>query len=156
MKRSRLDKIDKNILRTLQSDGRISNINLSKKVGISAPPCLRRVKALEDAGYIDSYHAHLNSAALGYGVTIFAMVTLKSQAEEDIEAFEKHVKNLPMVRECYLIAGDVDFILRIVAKSWDEYQNLFKSELSCAANVQQIKSLMTLKTSKNECGVPVD
>ncbi len=156
MKRSRLDKIDKNILRTLQSDGRISNIKLSKQVGVSAPPCLRRVKALEEAGYIDSYHAHLNPVAMGYGVTIFAMVSLKSQAEEDIAAFEKHIASLSMVRECYLIAGDVDFILRIVAKSWDDYQNLFKSELSSATNVQQIKSLMTLKTAKNECGIPVD
>ncbi len=156
MKRTRLDKIDKNILRRLQSDGRLSNIKLSKDVGISAPPCLRRVRALEEAGYIDSYHAHINPSSVGYGVTVFAMVTLNSQAEEDIAAFEKHISDLPMVRDCYLIAGDVDFILRIVAKSWDDYQNLFKSKLSSAPNVQLIKSSLTLKVAKNECGVPID
>ncbi len=156
MKRSRLDKIDKNILRRLQIDGRVSNITLSKDVGISAPPCLRRVRALEDAGYIDSYHAHINHASMGYGVTVFATVTLNSQAEEDISGFEKHVSALPMVRGCYLIAGDVDFILRIVAKSWDDYQDFFKTQLSSAPNVQLIKSLLTLKVAKEDCGVPID
>jgi len=156
MKRSRLDKIDKNILRRLQSDGRISNINLSKAVGISAPPCLRRVRALEEAGYIDGYHAQINPASMGYGVTVFAMVTLKSQAEEDLRAFEKHVSDIPMVRECYALTGEIDFLLKIVAKSWDDYQTLFTSKISNAPDIKSIKSSLTIRIPKNECGIPIE
>lgn len=155
MKRSRLDKIDKNILKRLQKDGRVTNVELARSVGISAPPCLRRVRALEDAGYIKSYHAQINHAALGYGVTVFAMVKLKSQAEEDLREFEKHIQKVPMIRECHLIAGDVDFILKIVAKDWNAYQDLFEKELSRDPHVESVKSSLSMRISKNKQGVPV-
>ena len=156
MRRSKLDKIDKKILQRLQSDGRITNVELAKEVGISAPPCLRRVRALEEAGYIKSYHAQIDPAILGYSVTVFAMVRLESQAEKDLEVFEKHMSSLPMVRECHMLAGDVDFILKIAAKDWDSYQEFLKDELTSAPNVVSVKSSLGIRSAKNEPGVPID
>jgi DNA-binding Lrp family transcriptional regulator len=156
MRRAKLDKIDKKILRDLQEDGRITNVELAKRVGISAPPCLRRVRALEEAGYINSYHAHINPVAMGYGVTIFAMVKLTSQAEKDLLKFEKHIKEQPMVRECHMLAGDVDFILKVVAHDWDEYQVFLRDNLTSAPNVTSVKSSLAMRTTKLEPGVPID
>lgn len=156
MRRSKLDKIDKKILRDLQQDGRITNVELSRRVGISAPPCLRRVRALETAGYIKSYHAKVDPAALGYGVTVFAMVKLTSQAEKDLSAFEKKVRELPIVRECHMLAGDVDFVLKIVAKDWDSYQQFLTHDLTTLPNVTSVKSSLAIRASKEEPGVPID
>lgn len=156
MKHSRLDKIDRKIIQRLQSDGRVTNVELAQSVGISAPPCLRRVRALEDAGFIKSYHARVDKSALGYGVTIFASVKLASQAEADLVRFEKHVASLPMVRECYMLAGDVDFILKIVAKDWDAYQELLTNELTTAPNVSSVKSSLAIRSIKDEPGVPIE
>src|SRR5207247_2331549 len=97
-----LDHIDRNILHDLQQDGRMTNVELARRAGLTAPPCLRRVRALEDAGIIESYHARLNAVALGYGITVFALVSLRSQAEEDLRLFEAHVAELPEVRECHM------------------------------------------------------
>lgn len=156
MRRSKLDKIDKNILRDLQQNGRITNVELAKNVGISAPPCLRRVRALEEAGYIKSYHAKIDPAVMGYSVTVFAMVSLSSQADKDLEAFETYMSNMPMVRECHLLAGDVDFILKISAKDWDSYQEFHKNELTKAPNVVSVKSSLTIRSGKDEPGVPIE
>lgn len=156
MPRARLDKIDKKILRTLQTDGRITNVDLAKLVGISAPPCLRRMRALEEAGYIRSYHAKLDPVSMGYGVTIFAHVKLTSQAEADLQKFEQRVRELPMVRECHIVAGDVDFLLKIVAKDWDAYQNFMRTELTCMPNVTSVKSMLAMRNTKDEPGVPVE
>ena len=156
MKRTRLDKIDKNILKILQENGRVTNVKLAQAVGMSAPPCLRRVRALEDAGCIESYHAQINHAAMDFGVTIFAMVKLESQADKDLVAFEKYVERLPMVRECYALAGEVDFMLKIVAKDWEAYQELFTNELSPAPNVKSIKSSLSIRRSKNQPGIPIE
>src|SRR3546814_13433549 len=108
-----LDPIDRLILRTLQEDGRTTNVALSEKVGLTAPPCLRRVRSLEESGIIRGYHARLDPERLGYGITVFAMVSLKSQAEADLRAFEEHVNALPEVRECHMPNGENDFILKI-------------------------------------------
>lgn len=156
MRRSKLDKIDKKILRDLQDNGRITNVDLAKNAGISAPPCLRRVRALEDAGYIKSYHAKVNPAILGYSVTIFALVKLTSQAEKDLEKFEKKVGDWPMVRECHMLAGDVDFMLKIVAKDWDTYQEFLTHELTGAPNVTSVKSSLAIRSGKDEPGVPIE
>ena len=156
MRRSKLDKIDKKILRDLQNDGRITNVELAKRVGISAPPCLRRVRALETAGYIKSYHAKIDPASLGYGVTVFAMVKLTSQAEKDLAAFEKRIRELPIVRECNMLAGDVDFILKVVARDWDAYQSFLTNDLTAAPNVTSVKSSLCIRSSKDEPGVPID
>ena len=156
MRRARLDKIDKKILKNLQDDGRMTNVELAKNVGISAPPCLRRVRALEEAGFIKSYHAYVDSSYLGYTVNVFAMVKLTSQAETDLDAFEKQVSEWEQVRECHMLAGDVDFMLRIVAKDWDDYQEFLTHHLTAAPNVTSVKSSLAIRTSKRKPGVPVE
>src|SRR5215204_7440633 len=108
---ARLDAIDRHILAELQDDGRITNVELASRVGISAPPCLRRVRALEEAGFIKGYRALLDEKLLGYEVTVFAMVHLTSQAEPDLKEFEDFVRNAPLVRECWMLSGEIDFVL---------------------------------------------
>ena len=152
----KLDRIDRHILQTLQRDGRVTNIKLAKTVGISAPPCLRRVRALESAGYIRGYHANLNTEALGFGVTVFAQVGLESQAEQDLAAFEELVISWPMVRECFMLAGEVDFLLKVVATDWDAYQIFLTTRLTAAPNVAQVKSALAIRPSKSEPGVPIE
>lgn len=156
MKRIKLDKIDRKILNNLQSDGRITNVELAKLAGISAPPCLRRVRALEEAGYIEGYHARLNASALGYGVTVFAQVKLVSQAESDLKKFEALIASWPLVRECHMLAGETDFLLKIVAHDWDDYQRFLTNELTATPNVTSVKSSLAIRTSKSEPGVPVE
>src|ERR1700761_1794554 len=112
MRRIRLDRIDRRILQNLQADGRMTNVELAGRVGISAPPCLRRVRALEEAGLIRGYHAELAGDALGFQVTVFAQVGLVSQAESDLQAFERLVSGWPEVREAHMLAGEVDFLLK--------------------------------------------
>src|SRR3954469_13418100 len=109
---ARLDAIDRKILSELQEDGRITNVELARRVGISAPPCLRRVGALEEAGYIKGYRALLDEKKLDYEVTVFAMVHLSSQAESDLAEFEAFVRAQPLVRECWMLSGEIDFILK--------------------------------------------
>lgn len=156
MKRVKLDKIDRKILRNLQDDGRITNVELAKNAGISAPPCLRRVRALEQAGYIKGYHARVDAVAMGYGVTVFAMVKLVSQAENDLKKFEELVVSWPMVRECHMLAGEVDFILKIAAPDWDTYQQFLTSSLTGAPNVTSVKSALGIRASKEAPGVPIE
>lgn len=155
-KRIKLDKIDRKILKNLQDDGRITNVELAKVAGISAPPCLRRVRALEEAGYIKGYHAKVDPQVLGYGVMIFAQVKLVSQAETDLKKFEALIASWPQVRECYMLAGETDFLLKIVAEDWDSYQSFLTSELTAAPNVTSVKSSLAIRTSKEEPGVPIE
>ena len=155
MRRIKLDRIDRRILRNLQGDGRMTNVELARRVGISAPPCLRRVRALEEAGIIRGYHAALSPGALGYGVTVFAQVGLSSQAEADLKAFEDLINSWPEVREAHMLAGETDFLLKIVASDWDSYQRFVTSRLTAAPNVNHVKSAMTLRVSKLEPGVPI-
>ena len=119
---ARLDAIDRKILKELQDDGRITNVELASRVGISAPPCLRRVRGLEEAGYIKGYRALLDEKKLGYEVTVFAMVHLSSQAEADLVAFEKFVRAQPLVRECWMLSGEIDFVLKCVAPDLKTFQ----------------------------------
>lgn len=156
MRRVKLDKIDRKILVQLQQDGRMTNVELAQKAGISAPPCLRRVRALEDAGYIRGYYARIDAAAMGYGVTVFAQVKLVSQAETDLKQFESLINSWPMVRECHMLAGETDFILKIVAKDWDAYQHFLTEQLTSAPNVTSVKSSLAIRVAKEEPGVPVD
>ena len=153
---ARLDAIDRKILKELQEDGRITNVELARRVGISAPPCLRRVRALEEAGYIRGYHADINAEALGFGVTVFAQVGLSSQAETDLKAFEALMQSWPEVRECHMLAGETDFLLRIVAVDWDDYQRFLTTQLTPAPNVSHVKSALAIRCSKHEPGVPID
>jgi DNA-binding Lrp family transcriptional regulator len=155
MRRIRLDRIDRSILQYLQADGRMTNVELARRVGITAPPCLRRVRALEEAGLIRGYHAALAPEALGFQVTVFAQVGLGSQAEADLQAFEHLVRQWPEVREAHMLAGETDFLLKIVAADWDSYQRFLSAKLTSAPNVAHVKSALTLRVSKAEPGVPV-
>ena len=152
---SRLDAIDRKILKELQDDGRITNVELASRVGISAPPCLRRVRALEEAGYIKGYRGLLDERLLGYEVTVFAMVHLSSQAEADLKGFEDYVRKAPLVRECWMLSGDVDFILKCVAPDLKTFQ-AFVADLTAAPNVRNVKTSLTLRNSKDAAMVPME
>lgn len=155
MRRTKLDRIDALILRDLQDHGRMTNVELAHRVGISAPPCLRRVRALEKAGFIRGFHAELAPEALGFGVTVFAHVGLESQAEPDLRAFEDLVGSWPEVRECYMLAGETDFLLKIVASDWDVYQRFVTTRLTAAPKVAHVKSALAIRASKLLLGVPI-
>lgn len=155
MPRSRLDRVDRRILRELQAQGRITNVELARRVGISPPPCLRRVRALEAAGIIRGYHAELSPAALGFGITVFAQVGLASQAEADLVAFERLVAEWPEVCEAHMLAGETDFLLKIVAADWNSYQRFLSAKLTSAQNVSHVKSALALRISKQVPGFPV-
>lgn len=150
-----IDHIDRAILATLQEEGRITNVELARRVGLTAPPSLRRVRSLEEAGVIRGYHAELDPGALGYAIIVFAMVSLRSQAEEDLRTFEAHVTALPEVRECHMVNGEIDFILKIVAHDLPSFQQFLTTRLTSAPNVASVKSSLTIR-AKVSCGIPVD
>jgi DNA-binding Lrp family transcriptional regulator len=155
MRSAKLDRIDRLILRELQADGSLTNIELARRVGLSPPPCLRRVRALEEGGYIRGYHAELTPEALGFAVTVFAQVGLASQAEADLVAFERLIADWPEVREAHMLAGETDFLLKVVAADWDSYQRFLSAKLTPAPNVSHVKSALTLRVSKFAPGVPL-
>ena len=152
----KLDQVDLNILRYLQDEGRITNVSLAERVGITAPPCLRRVRALEKAGLIRGYHADLDQESLGFGLTVFALVGLDSQAEVDLRAFEKQASGWPLVRECYMLNGEIDFILKIVARDLAEFQSFLTGELTSAPHVASVKTSLTIRSAKRLPGIPLD
>src|SRR5712675_690360 len=152
---ARLDAIDRQILKELQDNGRITNVELARRVGISAPPCLRRVRALEEAGYIKGYRALLDEKLLGYEVTVFAMVHLSSQAEADLAEFERFVRAQPLVRECWMLSGEIDFILKCVAPALSRFQ-AFVTDLTAAPHVLNVKTSLTLRNSKDLPVVPFE
>jgi DNA-binding Lrp family transcriptional regulator len=156
MQKVKLDRIDRRILKDLQANGRITNVELARRAGISAPPCLRRVRALEEGGFVRGYHADVDAKALGFNVTVFAQVGLASQAEPDLEAFEATVRGWPEVRECHMLAGETDFLLKIVAADWDAYQKFLTTRLTAAPNVSHVKSALSIRTSKFDPGVPIE
>ena len=151
-----IDELDRSILAILQEEGRITNVELASRVGLTAPPCLRRMRALEESGVIKGYHAELDPGALGYGIMVFALVSLRSQAEADLRAFESHVAELPEIRECHMLNGEIDFILKIVAHDLQSFQAFLTSKLTPAPNVASVKTSLTIRTSKTSCGIPVD
>jgi DNA-binding Lrp family transcriptional regulator len=153
---ARLDPIDRKILAELQADGRMTNVELARRVGISAPPCLRRVRALEEQGFIRGYHADIDPRALGFEVQVFAMVGLQSQAEADLSAFEDRCRAWPLVRECHMLNGEVDFILKCVAPDLSTFQRFLTEELTAADNVASVKTSLVIRGAKDEPGVPFD
>ena len=148
------DEVDRQILAELQADGRMTNVELARRVGLSAPPCLRRVRRLEEEGIIRGYHADLDPVALGYEITFFALVGLESQKEAMLTAFEARVRDWPEVRECHMIRGGGDFLLRLVARD-TAHENALTSRLTAAEEVARVQTLQTIRTSKDEAGVPL-
>lgn len=153
---TKLDPIDRRILAELQADGRMTNVELASRVGISAPPCLRRVRTLEEAGYIKGYHADIDSRELGFEVQVFAMVRLRSQAEVDLSAFEARCKAWPLVRECHMLNGEIDFILKCVAPDLSSFQNFLTEGLTSAENVASVKTSLVIRCAKDQPGLPFE
>lgn len=153
---ARLDATDWRILKELQSNGRISNVELADKVGLSPPPCLRRVRALEQAGVIAGYFAAINEKNAGFDLIAFAMVGLSSQSEADLAAFEKRISAWSIVRESYMLSGEFDFILKCVARDLPAFQDFILKELTTAPNVASVKTTLTIRRAKFEPGVPID
>ena len=154
MQHIKLDEIDLMILQVLQEEGRVTNVQLAERAGITPPPCLRRVRALEDAGLIVGYHAELNAKALGYDLVVFAMVGLHSQAESDLQAFEKLVGGWPMVREAHMLNGEIDFMLKIVARDLNHFQTFLTTHLTPAPNVESVKTSLSIRCGKHRPGIP--
>jgi DNA-binding Lrp family transcriptional regulator len=152
----KLDPIDRKILAELQGYGRMTNVELSRRVGISAPPCLRRVRALEEEGLIRGYHADINARELGFEVQVFALVGLSSQAERDLSAFETRAQSWPLVRECHMLNGEIDFILKCVAPDLSTFQSFLTEELTAAPNVASVKTSLVIRCAKDEPAVPFD
>ncbi len=149
-----LDGVDRRILAELQDDGRITNVELARRSGISAPPCLRRVRRLEEAGIIRGYHADTDPERLGWQITFFAVVGLESQKQSVLTSFERLVAEWPEVRECHMIRGGGDFLLRLVARNTAQ-ENELTRRLTEAANVARIQTLQTIRTSRSVAGVPI-
>lgn len=149
-----LDEVDRQILAELQADGRMTNVELARRVGLSAPPCLRRVRRLEEEGIIRGYHADLDPVPLGYEITFFALVGLESQKEAVLQGFEHMVRDWPEVRECHMIRGGGDFLLRLVARD-TAHENALTARITAAEMVARVQTLQTIRTSKDEAGVPV-
>jgi DNA-binding Lrp family transcriptional regulator len=156
MKHVKLDRIDLRILRELQKDGRMTNVELAKRVGISAPPCLRRVRALEESGYIRGYHADVAADKLGFGITVYTLVSLTNHSEADLQNFAKLMDSWPQVRESYMMTGDSDFLIKIVAEDWEAFQKFLTHQLAGAPNVSHYKSAPAMQRTKYEPGVPIN
>ena len=155
MQRVKLDRIDRRILRDLQDNGRMTNVELARRAGISAPPCLRRVRALEKAGYIGGYHADIDAQELGFKELFFALVGLDSQAQDVLAGFEDSLADWPEVRECHMIRGGGDFLLKMVARD-KEHRDALTMSITSTAHVSRVTTFETIRTSKALAGVPVD
>lgn len=155
MKQIKIDNIDLKILEILQKNGRISNLELSKEVGLSPPPCLRRLKILEESGYIESYKANLSDSKLGFNIVVFVFITLSSQQEEVLNQLEKDISKIEMIRESYIISGEFDFILKVVARDWEQYNKMLTKYLTNNPNIVNIRSSLMIKKIKSNADIKV-
>ena len=145
-----LDAIDWKILRELQEEGRITNVELSRRVGISAPPCLRRVKRLEDSGIIRGYRALLNAPALGQNVVAFCLVGLNHQSDAELKGFADLTRNWPIVRQAWMVSGESDFLLHCVASDLGTFQSFVIEKLTSTGNVDTVRTALTIRQVKDE------
>lgn len=150
-----LDRLDRRILAVLQQDGRIQNVELARRVGLSPSPCLRRVRLLEEAGIIERYVALLDAAKVGAGFTVFARVWLAAQDEDTVSGFVEQVRSFPEVLECYLMAGDCDFLLRVAVADLDAYRRFQVEHLNRIKGVQSVKTDIPMQEIKHSWELPV-
>lgn len=155
MPKIRLDRIDRKILDLLQQDARLPNNELAERVGLSPSPCLRRVKALEEAGVISRTVALIDPVAVDLPVNVFISVSLERQVEERLEAFERAVMDLPEVLECYLMTGDADYLLRVVVPDLASYERFLKEHLTRVSGVVSIRSSFALKQVRYRTALPL-
>ena len=149
-----IDAIDRRIIIELQNDGRMTNVELARRAGISAPPCLRRVRRLEETGIIRGYHAETDPQMLGFAITFFVIIGLDTQKDAALAAFERLVATWPEVRECHMIRGGGDFLIRLVARDTAQ-ENELTRKLTEAPGVATVRSLQTIRTSRTVAGVPL-
>jgi len=154
--KSHLDEIDLQILATLQADGRITNADLAKRVWLSPPSVLQRVRTLEKLGLIRGYHAILDAERMGLKITALAMVTLSLHQEQPIEGFRKAIQSIPEVLECYHVSGDFDFLLKIVVRDMRAYEQLVREQLTKIKGIGQIKTSFVLGTNKHTTKIPIE
>ena len=152
---SKFDKIDSNILQLMQADASLSNLQIAEKVGLTPPPCWRRIKRLEDAGIIDKKVTILNARELGLNVTIFATVKLSAHARKSGNEFRQRISSYPEVMECYVLLGAVDVLLRIVTVSVDAYESFFNEHLSQLPGVQEVNSSVVMTKIKQTTELPL-
>lgn len=150
-----LDRIDREILRALQSDGRLTNAELAKRVRLSPSPCLRRVKALEQGGYITGYRAVLDPRRMQRELTVVVLISLTSQHHTALAQFENAVHEIEDVQTCLLIAGEADYLLTVAVRDLDAYQKLYSTRLGDLPGVASIRSLVTMKQVKNSAELPI-
>jgi DNA-binding Lrp family transcriptional regulator len=151
-----LDKIDMMILGNLQDNGRVTNVELAANAGISAPPCLRRLKLMEEDGVIQGYHATINPCVLGYELKAFCIVFLASQNVEKVNSFVSRIATLKNVRSCFSTPGNEVFILSIIVKDLKEYEAILQNELQSSDLISRIKTYILSNTHKDEYGIPID
>ena len=151
----RLDSVDWKILAALQSNGRMTNVELARRAGISAPPCLRRVRALEQNGIITGYRTLIDEKELGYDLTAFAFVGLKNQTEAELVKFEEQLRAWPIVRDAWMVSGEVDFVLFCITETLRSFQNFIIETLTSAENVESVRTSLTIRQSKSEPRVPM-
>lgn len=150
-----LDRLDRRILEVLQQDGRIQNVDLARRVGLSPSPCLRRVRLLEEAGVIERYVALLDASKIGAGFTVFARVWLTGQDEETVGNFVEQIRSFPQVLECHLMAGDCDFLLRVVVADLDAYRRFQVEHLNRIKGVQNVKTEIPMQKIKQSWQLPL-
>jgi DNA-binding Lrp family transcriptional regulator len=151
-----LDKIDMMILSNLQNNGRVTNVELAANAGISAPPCLRRLKLMEEDGVIQGYHASVNPHVLGYELKAFCIIFLMSQNTEKINNFVNKITSLKNIRSCFSSPGNEVFVLSIIAKDLKEYETILRNEIQCSDMISRIKTYILANVHKDEYGIPID
>jgi Lrp/AsnC family transcriptional regulator, leucine-responsive regulatory protein len=151
----KLDAIDRRILAALQADGRLTNNDLAERVGLSPSPCLRRVRALEAAGTIKGYAAILDPVQLGLGTSVFVRVWLRGQDDDTVRRFNDSILALPQVMECHMMAGDCDFLLRVVASDLDAYRRFQAEKQARIDGVQSLKTDIPLQRVKLTGSLPL-
>ena len=153
---TKFDKIDLKIMKILQENSKITNLDLSKKIGLSPAPTLERVKKLEQSGIIKSYHALVDTQAIGLSVKTFVLVSLAWQKENALNAFLDKITQIDEITECYIITGEADFLIKIVCKDIPTYEKLLFKTLYQIEEIERLKTLMTLSTVKDSKLLPFD
>lgn len=152
----KLDRIDLKILKILQENSKITNLDLSKKIGLSPAPTLERVKKLEQSSIVESYHAQINPQSIGLNVQTFVLVSLAWQKENALNQFLEKIKSIDEIVECYIITGEADFLIKIICKDIPTYEQLLFKTLSQIEEIERLKTLMTLSTVKNSKVLPFE
>ena len=150
-----MDKYDRAILDALQDDGRISNVQLAARVNLSESACLRRVRALEDEGFIDRYVALVNQSRVGLGGNVLVHIGLHREEQSELAAFEAAVRNIPEVMECYLMTGEFDYLLRVVVADMADFERIHKEALTRLPGVARVNSSVAIRTVQKKTGLPL-